>query len=105
MRGFNQEQREIVNEALRTPPNRIGRVLARLGISNSPKLEELIKEMRGNIDELSKFLTSSSDIANVESPRISQNLISQFDNNLENYVQRSYNYYDNPIIKTNSKEN
>ena len=38
----------------------------------------------GNIDELSKFLTSSSDIANVESPRISQNLISQFDNNLEN---------------------
>ena len=99
MRGFNQEQREIVNEALRTPPNRIGRVLARLGINNSPKLEELIKEMRGNIDELSKFLTSSSDIANVESPRISQNLISQFDNNLENYVQRSYNYYDNPIIK------
>ena len=100
MSGFKQTEIEIVNTALSTKGKNNRTVLLKtLGIKNSPALENLIEEMRGNIDELSTFLTTSNNIGNVEAPRISKSLLTKIDKNKDAYIERSYNYYDNPIVK------
>lgn len=95
--GFSKDEVETVNKALEGDFNAINTL--NIDVNKKEQLLNLTKEMRDNIDNLSKFFLEKSNIGGKKNIRATESLTAKIRDNLETYVTRTYDFYDDPVYK------